>query len=96
MFLPCFSSICFDLHQGSSNRWRRRSLAPVLATAAHLTCAHGGGNHGELDREGAAETAAGFAVVQFQQLQAADVLEKLARRFFESEFAQAVAAVVER
>lgn len=58
--------------------------------------AHRGGNHRELRGERAAETAARLDLRHLDELQAANVAEQFARRFFHAEFAQAVAAVVKR
>jgi len=58
--------------------------------------AHRGGDHRELRGERAAETAARLDLRHLDELQAANVAEQFARRFFHAEFAQAVAAVVKR
>ena len=84
----------FDLHE-ATGVIGNDIVRAGLGDGGAFDFAHGGGNHGEFHGEGAAETAAGFAIVEFNQLQAAHVLEELARLFFNAEFAQAVAAVVE-
>jgi hypothetical protein len=60
--------------------------------AFHL--AHGGGDHGKFDGERAAEAAAGLGLGHLDEFKVADVGEQGARRFFDAEFAQAVAAIV--
>ena len=63
---------------------------------AHLTSPIAVEIIGNLTAKRAAETAAGFRFLHFHQLQSLNVLEQLARRFFQAQFAQTVAAVVKR
>ena len=58
--------------------------------------AHRGRDHRELRGERAAETAAHLGLGHLDELQIADVREQRARRLLDTEFAQAVAAVVKR
>lgn len=67
-----------------------------VAGVGAFDLAHGGGDHGKLGGEGAAEAAAGFDIGHFDQGEVADVAEELAWGGFDAEFAEAVAAVVER
>src|SRR5213082_247868 len=61
-----------------------------------LGAGHGAGELGELHGEGSAEAAALLGRQHLAQLEAADVGEEAARRAFDAELAEGVAAVVER
>lgn len=65
-----------------------------LQCAGAFHFAHGGGDGGEFCGKGAAKTAASFGRAHLNQLKPAHFREQFARRTFDVQFAQTVAAVV--